>query len=281
MPKAIDIHVHPPAQPPASTAPVWEATQRYFRTTLPRSVEEMVARYEELDILGVIYSVNMETARGDPGLSNDEIAAIVRRYPKRFIGFAGIDPWLGKKAVWEVERAVKELGLRGVKFQPAMQEFFPNDRRLYPIYEKCAELKVPVLIHTGTTGFGAGLPGGAGIRLKYTKPIPYVDDVAADFPELTIIMAHPAWTWVEEQLAVSLHKPNTYIDLSGWSPKYFPPSLVQYANTLLQDRFLFGTDYPFIDPGRWLRDFEQAPFDEQVRPKILLENAKRVLGLEI
>ena len=281
MPRAIDVHVHPPYQHPEATAAIWDATDRYFRAPIAKAVEEMAQRYEELDLFGVLFSVNMETARGDPGVSNDEIAAIVRRYPKQFIGFAGVDPWQGKKAVWEVERAVKELGLRGVKFQPAMQEFYPNERRFYPIYEKCAELGVPVIIHVGTTGFGAGLPGGGGIHLKYTRPIPYVDDVAADFPELTIIMAHPAWPWLEEELAVCLHKANCYIDLSGWSPRYFQPALIQYANTLLQDKVVFGTDYPYIDPERWLRDFAEAPFGDAVRPKILLENAKRILRLEL
>jgi predicted TIM-barrel fold metal-dependent hydrolase len=90
-------------------------------------------------------------------------------------------------------------------------------------------------------------------------------------------MAHPAWPWHDEQLSVALHKPNVYIDLSGWSPKYFPPSVVQYANTLLQDKMLFGSDYPVLAPERWLRDFEAAPFKDEVRPKILLGNARRLL----
>ena len=96
--------------------------------------------------------------------------------------------------------------------------------------------------------------GGMDIRLKYSNPM-YLDDVAGDFPDMPVILAHPSFPWQDEALAVASHKPNVYIDLSGWSPKYFPPNLVQYANTLLKDRVLFGSDYPAITPDRWLGDF--------------------------
>ena len=182
-------------------------------------------------------------------------------------------------ATGEVRRSVEDLGLRGVKFHPSLQEFFPDDHRFYPLWETIARLGVPALFHSGMTGFGAGSPGGGGIKTKYCAPIPHIDDLAADFPELTIIMAHPAFPWVDEQIAVLLHKPNVFMDLSGYSPKYFPPQLVQYANTLLQDKVMFGSDYPMIMPERWLSDFEAAPFREEVRPKILRDNAVRVLRL--
>ena len=100
-----------------------------------------------------------------------------------------------------------------------------------------------------------------------------LDDVAADFPELEIVLAHPSFPWQDEAISVCLHKANVWIDLSGWSPKYFPPQLVQYANTQLKTRVLFGSDYPLITPDRWLADFEQAPFKDEVRPLILKENA--------
>src|SRR5690606_25289726 len=115
---------------------------------------------------------------------------------------------------------------------------------------------------------GAGSPGGSGIKLKYCRPIPYLDDVAADFPELKIIAAHPAWPWQPEMLAVARHKSNVYIDLSGWAPKYFPPDLIQYANTLLKDRVLFGSDFPLITPERWIKEFQDLPFKDEVRPMI-------------
>jgi predicted TIM-barrel fold metal-dependent hydrolase len=107
----------------------------------------------------------------------------------------------------------------------------------------------------------------------------YLDDVCVDFPDMKIVLAHPSFPWQEEALAVATHKPNVYIDLSGWSPKYFPPILVRYANTLLKDRVLFGSDWPAITPDRWLKDFDTLEIRPDVKPKILKENARRLLGL--
>jgi uncharacterized protein len=251
----------------------------YFKaTSLPQSPEEMYEKYRALDIFGVIFSVDSETRGGDRYVGNDYVAEVVRKYPDQFIGFASVDPWKGVIAVRELERAVKELGLRGLKLHPTTQAFFPNDTRFYPLWEKCVELGIPLISHTGQTGVGAGTPGGGGLKLKYAHPL-HLDDVAADFPGLTIIMAHPAVPWQEEQLAVAMHKANVYIDLSGWSPKYFRPVLVQYANSLLQDKVLFGTDYPVLQPERWLKDFEALEIKEEVRRKIILENAQKLLKL--
>ena len=109
----------------------------------------------------------------------------------------------------------------------------------------------------------------------------HLDDVAIDFPDNPIIIAHPSWPWQDEALSVAMHKPNVYIDLSGWSPKYFPKQLVQYANTLLKDRMLFGTDFPLITPERWMKDFEEAGFKEEVKQLIFKQNAIRMLGLNL
>ena len=137
---------------------------------------------------------------------------------------------------------------------------------------------MPVLFRTGHSGIGAGLPGGGGIRLKYGNPI-HIDDVAVHFPDLPIILAHPSFPWQDEAISVCLHKPTVYIDLSGWSPKYFSPTLVQYANTLLKTKVLFGSDYPLITPDRWLADFEKIAIRDEVRPLILKQNAMRLLQL--
>jgi predicted TIM-barrel fold metal-dependent hydrolase len=169
--------------------------------------------------------------------------------------------------------------VKGFKFHPSTQEFFPNDRLAYPLYEVIAEAKLPALFHTGQTGAGAGMRGGGGIRLKYSNPL-YLDDVAADFPDMPIILAHPSFPWQEEALSVATVKPQVYIDLSGWSPKYFPPILVQYANTLLKDKILFGSDYPVITPERWIDEFEKLPIKPEVRPLIMKENAARLLRLK-
>jgi predicted TIM-barrel fold metal-dependent hydrolase len=141
-----------------------------------------------------------------------------------------------------------------------------------------AAAKLPAIFHSGHSGIGTGMRGGGGLRLKYSNPT-YLDDVAVDFPDMPIIIAHPSWPWQDEALSICLHKPNVYIDLSGWSPKYFSPQLVQHANTLLKERMLFGSDFPLITPDRWLKDFEAAAFKAEVRPLILKENAIRLLGL--
>jgi predicted TIM-barrel fold metal-dependent hydrolase len=146
------------------------------------------------------------------------------------------------------------------------------------LYEAIAECGVPALFHTGQTGVGAGMPGGMGMKLKYSNPI-HIDDVAADFPDMPIILAHPSFPWQEEALSVATHKPNVYIDLSGWSPRYFPKILVQYANSILRHKVMFGSDWPAIMPDRWLADFEKIEIKPEVRPLILKENAAKLLGL--
>src|SRR5207244_6516785 len=122
--------------------------------------------------------------------------------------------------------------------------------------------------HPGQTGIGAGMRGGGSVRLALSNPM-LLDDVAIEFPDLTIILAHPSFPWQDEALAVATHKPNVYIDLSGWSQKYFPPQLVRYANTLLRKKVLFGSDYPVIEPYRWLADFANLEIKPEVRPLIL------------
>lgn len=280
MPKAIDVHIHPPRGIPSSQAE--QIMSSYFKSG-PRPVDpsEMADYYAERDIFGVLVDIDDSSQTGRPFTGNDYIASLVQRWPKQFLGFASVDPHQGKLAVRELERAVNDLGLRGLKLHASMQRFFPNDREIYPLWEKAAELGIPVMFHTGMTGVGARTPGGSGIKFEYCRPIPYIDDLAADFPSLQIIMAHPAFPWVTEQLAILNHKQNVWIDLSGWSPLYFDPLLIQYANFLISDKVLFGSDYPVIQPDRWLRDWNEVGFRDEVRRRILFDNANRLLGLNL
>jgi len=282
MAKAIDMHVHLPTASflDGALKPFKEPAEAFFRSKVPvREMDEVARVYEELDIVAVLLAWDAETATGLPPLTNDEVADVVKKHPRQFVGFACVDPWKGERAVDEMRRAITELGLIGAKFHPGVQAFYPNDKQFYPLYEKITELGVPALFHTGTNGLGAGKPGGMGVRLDYTRPI-YLDHVAADFPELTIIGAHPAWPWHEEMLAVIGHKSNVFMDLSGWSPKYVPKAIMDEARTRLQDRILFGSDYPFIMPQRWLADFDSLEgFSPAVRQKILHDNAARILKL--
>jgi predicted TIM-barrel fold metal-dependent hydrolase len=281
MPRAIDFHVHLPITEFLEVAigPFREAAERYFRSEVKlRDVAEIADYYHEQDIVGVLLAWDAETATGRKPLRNDTVAEIVTRFPEQFVGFASVDPHKGDWAVGEIERAVKELGLAGAKFHPGVQAFYPNDPRFRPLFEKIAELGIPALFHTGTNGLGAGLPGGGGIKLDYTRPI-YLDSLAADHPNLTIIGAHPSWPWEQEMIAILQHKPNVYNDLSGWSPRYIPPALLREAAGRLSEKFLFGSDYPFIPPDRWLRDFEQLEgWSEEARARLLWGNGQRLLA---
>jgi hypothetical protein len=280
---AIDVHTHAEraraghdSLPPALV----EAAARHFRGDLPRPTAEDVADYyRERRMMAVIFPVDHELATGQPRVPNEEVAAIAAANSDVLIPFASVDPARGRAGVQEAQRLIADHGVRGFKFHPNIQGFFPNDRMAYPLYEVIAEAGLPALFHTGHSGVGSGLPGGGGIRLKYSQPI-HVDDVAVDFPELTIVLAHPSFPWTDEAISMAMHKPQVFIDLSGWSPKYFPPQLVQYANTVLKHQVLFGSDYPMITPDRWLADFENAGFRDEVRPLVLKENAVRLLGLE-
>jgi uncharacterized protein len=279
---AIDVHVHAEVSQAgqSSLSPeVLQAARTLFKSDRqPPTLPQIAAHYRERNMACVVFTVDAESATGVRGVPNEEVALAAAQNPDVMIPFASIDPARGVAGVREARRLVGDFGVRGFKFHPNVQAFFPNDRAVYPLYAAIEELGVPVVFHTGQTGIGAGVPGGGGIRLKYSNPL-HVDDVAADFPGLTVILAHPSFPWQDEALSIATHKPGVYIDLSGWSPKYFPPQLVQYANTLLQDKVLFGSDYPLLTPDRWLKDLDALPIKPEVRPKILKQNAARLLGL--
>jgi predicted TIM-barrel fold metal-dependent hydrolase len=226
----------------------------------------------------VVFTVDHERGMGIRRISNEEVAESAAEHADICIPFASIDPARGKMGVREARRLIKDFGVKGFKFHPIIQGFMPNDRDVYPLYEVIAEAGLPALFHSGQTGIGAGMPGGGGLRLKYGNPL-LLDDVAADFPDMNIISAHPGVPWQDEQLSVATHKPNVYIDLSGWSPKYFEPKLVQYMNTLLKDKVLFGSDNPVILPDRWLSEFDKLSIKPDVKPLIIKENAARLLKL--
>jgi predicted TIM-barrel fold metal-dependent hydrolase len=219
-----------------------------------------------------------EKLTGRPKVSNERVVEFASKNADIALAFASIDPARGADGVREARELVRDGRIRGLKLHPPIQQFAPNDPVAYPLYEVFAEARLPVLFHSGHSGIGTGMPGGGGIRLKYGNPM-LIDDVAVDFPDMPIIIAHPSFPWQDEALSVCLHKPQVYIDLSGWSPKYFPPILIQYANTLLKHKMLFGSDYPMLTPDRWLADFEKIGIRDEVRPLILKDNAVRLFGL--
>ncbi len=282
--KAIDFHTHAEEPCGCHADDGYDEFQaemaRYFRAPWkhPPTVEETAAHYRAQNIGAVIFPIDSERETGYRRYKNEEIAELAAKNSDVLIPFASIDPAKGKMGAREATRLVKDFGVKGFKFHPTSQGFYPNDRAAYVLYEAIAGSGAIALFHTGQTGAGAGMRGGNGLRLKYSNPI-YLDDVAVDFPDMPIVMAHPSFPWQEEALAVATHKPNVYIDLSGWSPKYFPPILVRYANTLLREKVLFGSDWPMITPERWLADFEKIEIKDENRPLILKQNAARLLGL--
>lgn len=278
---AVDVHTHVHRSVDDSGGPnPADAMFEYFGTDVVNpTVPDLAAYYRERKMACVAFMIDATTATGQPpAVSNEEIAGLAAEHADVVIPFASIDPHSGTAGVRSVRRLVDHHGVRGFKFHPNQQAFFPNDPEYYPLYRAMADTGLPVVFHSGHTGVGAGQPGGGGIRLKFSNPL-FLDDVAVDFPEMPIVIAHPSFPWQDEALSVALHKIKVHIDLSGWSPKYFPPNLVQYANTLLKDRVLFGSDYPVITPDRWLADFERLEIKPEVRPLILKDNAVRLLGL--
>jgi predicted TIM-barrel fold metal-dependent hydrolase len=278
---AIDIHVHAEVSCRQAPDEVWkqfeDAASKYFKAGKRPTIAETVAYYRERKIGLVMFTVDSECELGNRRIPNEEILEAAQENSDMMIAFASIDPHKGKLGAREARRLIGE-GVRGFKFHPTVQGFFPNDKLAYPLYEVIAEHKLPAIFHTGHSGIGTGMRGGGGLRLRYSQPI-YLDDVAVEFPDMTIIAAHPSWPWTDESLSMCLHKTNVYMDLSGWSPKYFPPQIVQYANGQLRSKMLFGSDFPLITPERWIKDFKEAGFKPEIHDQILKGNAIRVLGL--
>ena len=278
--KAIDIHAHIPRMPGLSEYGIEPGLRQMFRMADESiGIEKMVETYRAIDTKAVIFSVDAETETGDLPDPNDYVAQTVDSYPDVFIGFCSVDPRKGNAAVEELERSVLSLGLRGLKLHPIHQAFFPDDPAFIPLFAKAEELGIPVLMHSGYAAAGANAPGGGGFELAYSRPIPHVDSLAARHPGLTIIMAHPAWPWIQEQVAVALHKSNVFIDLSGWAPRYIPKELISEASGRLRKKILFGSDYPYISPVTWLEQFQELDIRDESRPLILHDNAARILNL--
>jgi hypothetical protein len=283
---AIDVHTHvhrsvsaPPVKPEDNEH--LAAMAAYFKTAAAAfTVDDLADYYRERKMAAVTFTIDQMNAPEDPTRATpEEIAERARdRHADVLIPFGSVDPNRGAEAVVMAKRQIEEFGVKGFKFHPSSQAFLPNDRMAYPVYEVIEAAGLPALFHTGQTGAGAGIRGGGGIRLAYSNPI-HLDDVAVDFPDMPIILAHPSFPWQEEALSVATHKPQVYIDLSGWSPKYFAPILVQYANTLLKDKVLFGTDFPVLTPERWMADFDKIAIRDEVKPGIFKNNAARLLGL--
>ncbi|MBO0867318.1 MAG: amidohydrolase [Micromonosporaceae bacterium] len=281
---AIDTHVHIETDGQGNYAldqELLDASAAYFKNEAgpgrAPTVDQIAEHYRGQRLAAVVFTVDAHRATGHPALSGTRLLEQVGHHPDVLVPFCSVDPTAGAEAV-ALLRDLAAGGARGLKLHPSVQAFAPNDPALYPLYEAAAELGLPIVFHTGQTGIGAGMPGGRGIRLRYSDPM-LIDDVAADLPSLTVILAHPSVPWQDSAISMATHKANVYIDLSGWSPKYFAPQLVRAINGLLKRKVLFGSDFPLLTPQRWLADFERLEIKPEVRPLVLKENAAGVLGL--
>jgi hypothetical protein len=277
----VDVHVHPPLAEflEGAFAPFIDGLRAEFRSEIPaQTIDEIANHYRSLDGMAVLLAWDAERATRRPAFTGARVAELVAQHPDVFVGFGSVDPLNGAAAVAGVHGAIR-LGLKGLKFHPPAQRFSPADRRVYPVWEAAESLRLPVLIHTGYTAMGAGMPGGGGIELSYGDPT-LVDRVAVDFPNLQIVLAHPSWPWQEQAIAMAQHKANVHLELSGWSPSRFPASLVEAIKGPLTHKTLFGTDYPFLTPERWIASFEKLGFTDEATQRILRDNASELLGLE-
>ncbi|WP_417561616.1 amidohydrolase family protein [Microbacterium sp.] len=280
--RAIDTHVHIQVDDSGrfgASDEQREAMDRYFGSSEPaRTVDETAAYFRERAMMAVVFTVDATTNTRHAPNSVDDVLAGAARHPDVLIGYGSVDPLQGDAAVEELHRQVG-LGARGFKFHPTLQGFDPSDAVYDPVFAAIEQHGLPIVVHTGQTGVGAGVPGGLGLRLGLSNPM-LLDDVAARHPDLQIVMAHPSVPWQDEAIAIATHKANVWIDLSGWSPKYFSPALVRATRTYLKHKMLFGSDFPAITPDRWLRDFAGLELPDDVVQLVLKDNAARLLGLD-
>jgi predicted TIM-barrel fold metal-dependent hydrolase len=238
----------------------------------PPSIDELLALYDRLDLGGVLLGWDAEGREID----NAELAAICRGSGGRFVGFGSVDP--GRPDALERLARFPSLGLRGLKLHPTLQAFDPGDDRFLPFFDAAAELGLVLLTHAGTSGLGAGEPGGQGLRIDLARPL-LLDRIAARHPRMPVVLAHVGWPWHLEAVAMALHKSNVFLDISGWKYRYLPEDVRREMPRRLRGQFLFGTDYPMFDPEACLAELEALGLPEDVAGAILRDNAAALLGL--
>lgn len=204
-------------------------------------------------------------------ISNDEVAALVRKHPDRFVGIGSVDLYRPMDGIRELRRCVRELGFKGLRIVQWLWNLPPTDRRYYPLYAECIELGIPFCFQVGHTGpLCPSEPG---------RPIPYIDEVAIEFPELKIVGGHIGYPWTVEMIAVATKHPNVYIDTSAYTAKRYPREFVDYLKANGRKKVLFGTNYPMVTAAMCLKDLDALGLDDEVKKLFLYENAKRVFGL--
>ncbi|HEV2263516.1 MAG TPA: amidohydrolase family protein [Stellaceae bacterium] len=279
--RIIDLHCYPNTEPWIKCqGPYVDALAKYWKRQWTwKQEDEVVREFAAAGVDAILVALDLEMTAKTPPCSNDYVRGMQQRHKDRIIqAWAAVDPLKGDAAIAEAQHAIRDLKMLGFHFHPIMGHFAVNERRFYPLWEAINALKVPVMIDVGTTGMGAGTPGGLGAKLRHAHPS-CIDELAADFPDLTIVAAHPGWPWVDEMTAVALHKGNVFWELSGWAPKYFPVQLKTDIRARLQDKIMFGSDYPSIPYARLFQEWRELGYADDVMEKIFHRNAERILGL--
>ena len=277
--RAIDVHVHP------STRGLDTHACNYFRRDLsevPQSAEGFAALYEQQDVQALLIGWHPSTVLEGARNTNDHVLELVTGYPKSFAGVLGsLDTNAAdlNAVARYAEELVRNPKVVGFKFHPPDQGFYPSDRKFYPIWEVIQASGKPAMFHIGFTVLGANTEGGSGIGLDYGRPI-HLDTVAKDFPRMKILAAHPGWPWVEETIGVVTHKKNIHVDTSGYLAEQLPELFQKAIGSRLQDKALFGTDFPYVDLAKALASFDKMGFKDPVKEKLLIGNATRLFGLK-
>ncbi|MDR1857362.1 MAG: amidohydrolase family protein [Desulfovibrio sp.] len=244
----------------------------HFERRVPQTLPQIVADLDRRGVeLSVITGRDCETTYGFPA-NNGSVLSFVKAYPDKFVGFWGIDPHKGMNAVREIVHAVETDGMRGIAIDPYLAHIPPHEARYYPLYAKCCELGIPVFVTT------APPPQVPRAVMDYVDPR-HVDIVARDFPELTIIMSHGGYPFVNEAVFACMRNANVYMDLSEYELAPMADVYVQALNTAIGDKVVFASAHPFVEQAEAIDIYRKLKLTEEVRRKVMYENARRILGL--
>jgi predicted TIM-barrel fold metal-dependent hydrolase len=236
----------------------------------PLDIETVVADMDAFNIeKSVLLPLDLRTT-GDGFVPNDHIADLVKKHPRRLIGFGCVDPHMGDEAIKELERCVKVLGLKGLgEMDGSKQDFIPSERQYFPLYDRCQELGLPVVFHTGNS---------PGYPIENATPV-HIDRIAYNFPKLRICLAHMGWPWADIAAAIAWNKPNVYLDINAIRLKYLSPAVVNMMNTVISDKVLFAHDFPVFPTAKMVKEFEEFPLKPEIKKKIREDNPRRFLGI--
>ena len=270
-PRIIDVWMQ---QPTAQflAHDMFATLRRWTKRDVDERLTDISATVEAMDRAGV--AAGLLSAWCSPKewlITNDDVAAAVRAYPGRFAGLASVDLSRPMEAVRELRRCVEQLGFKGLRIVPWLWNLPPDDRRCYPLYAACVDLDVAFCLQVGHTG--PLYPS------EFGRPIPYVDRVALEFPELRIVGGHIGFPWTNEMVSLATKYPNVYIDTSAYVPTRYPRDLVDYMRGHGSRKVLFGTNYPMLSPARCVGEVDVLELSDEQRSDFLSGNAARVFKL--